>query len=209
MMSYIMKYSRDFKDFYKKCYKNYYRALSLIVILTIMFSIIEGIGGNVSAKVKAPDRIPVPESLKVGTDSRILGILQYEDFYLEVRRIISRVGVAYCLEDDKDYPAGEIFDVEGKSNEDIARVLAVGYPVKTAEELGVKNDDDAYLATQIVLWSIDEGYSVYDFKYENKEVLKAIRSIYEKSKMIDLGEVNSLFIEYYLNDSVQKVVVKF
>lgn len=26
-------------------------------------------------------------------------------------RIITRVGVAYCLEDDKDYLIGEIFDV--------------------------------------------------------------------------------------------------
>lgn len=186
---------------------NFYK-WKVIRFISLLISVFLFMGGSVTAGVRVPEKVAVPESLKIITDNRILGIVQYEDFYLDVRRIITRVGVAYCLEDDKDYPIGEIFDVEGKVGEDIARVLAVGYPVKTAEELGLKNDDDAYMATQIALWSIYEGYSVYDFQSDNKDILRAIRGIYERAKTVDLSKVDNLFIEYYLNDSVQKIVVK-
>ena len=86
--------------------------------------------------------------------------------------------------------------------------MAVGYPYKSAEELGLKSKDDAYLATQIAIWSINEGYSVYDFRDENKDILKAIINIYENSKSVDLSKVEDVFIEYYLNDSLQRIVVK-
>ena len=184
------------------------KSLSLF-LLGIIFLIIGGSATLVNcSKIKVPSRVGVPESLKIETDSSILGILEYEDFYLAVRRILTRVGAAYCLEDNKDYPTGEVFEVEGKVNEDIARVLTVGYPCKSAEELGLKSKDDAYLATQIAIWSINEGYSVYDFRDENKDVLKAIINIYENSKSVDLSKVEDVFIEYYLNDSLQRIVVK-
>lgn len=184
------------------------KSLSL-VLLGIIFLIIGGSATRVNCStINVPSRVGVPESLKIETDSSILGILEYEDFYLAVRRILTRVGAAYCLEDNKDYPTGEVFEVEGKVNEDIARVLAVGYPCKSAEELGLKSKDDAYLATQIAIWSINEGYSVYDFRDENKDILKAIINIYENSKSVDLSKVEDVFIEYYLNDSLQRIVVK-
>lgn len=178
---------------------------------------IKGVFNNVYNEFKAgysndentkAARIAVPESLKIGADSKVIGILEYEDFCLKIRKITARVGVAYCLEDDKDYPMGETFDVEGKVSEAVAKVLVAGYPCKTAKELGIENDDDAYIATQIALWSIYEGYNPNSFKGGNSEILKAINNICENANKVNLNEIDDLFIEYYSNDLIQRIVIK-
>lgn len=70
--------------------------------------------------------------------------------------------VAYCVNPDRKgigYISGEFsgYDVQLKNlidNEKCWRVLKNGYPYKSAEELGVETEQDAYLATKMAVYAM-------------------------------------------------------
>ena len=148
----------------------------------------------------------VPNKMVVNTGNNVLGSIGYEDFYLIANKITTNVGPAYCLEVEKEYPNGEMFEFEGKPERNIIGMMAAGYPNKSAEELGLDSDDAAYFATQMAIWSVTEGYIPKKFKSSHKSMLQAIKNIYEEGIQYAGEDIGYIAMEYYYSDSVQRIV---
>jgi len=148
----------------------------------------------------------VRNKMVVSTGDNVLGSIGYEDFYLIAKEITTEVGAAYCLEVEKEYPNGEMFEFEGTPEKNIIGIMAAGYPNKSAEELGVTSDGDAYFATQMAIWCVTEGYIPKKFKSSDKNMLQTIKNIYEEGMQYNGEDVGHIAMEYYYNDSVQRIV---
>lgn len=148
----------------------------------------------------------VRNKMVVSTGDNVLGSIGYEDFYLIAKEITTEVGAAYCLEVEKEYPNGEMFEFEGTPEKNIIGIMAAGYPNKSAEELGLTSDGDAYFATQMAIWCFSEGYIPKKFKSSDKNMLQTIKNIYEEGMQYSGEDVGHIAMEYYYNDSVQRIV---
>ena len=148
----------------------------------------------------------VRNKMVVSTGDNVLGSIGYEDFYLIAKEITTEVGAAYCLEVEKEYPNGEMFEFEGTPEKNIIGIMAAGYPNKSAEELGLTSDGDAYFATQMAIWRVSEGYIPKKFKSSDKNMLQTIKNIYEEGMQYNGEDVGHIAMEYYYNDSVQRIV---
>lgn len=148
----------------------------------------------------------VRNKMVVSTGENVLGSIGYEDFYLIAKEITTEVGAAYCLEVEKEYPNGEMFEFEGTPEKNIIGIMAAGYPNKSAEELGLTSDGDAYFATQMAIWCVTEGYIPKKFKSSDKNMLQTIKNIYEEGMQYSGEDVGHIAMEYYYNDSVQRIV---
>ena len=148
----------------------------------------------------------VRDKMVVSTGDNVLGSIGYEDFYLIAKEITTEVGAAYCLEVEKEYPNGEMFEFEGTPEKNIIGIMAAGYPNKSAEELGLTSDGDAYFATQMAIWCVSEGYIPKKFKSSDKNMLQTIKNIYEEGMQYSGEDVGHIAMEYYYNDSVQRIV---
>ena len=148
----------------------------------------------------------VRDKMVVSTGDNVLGSIGYEDFYLIAKEITTEVGAAYCLEVEKEYPNGEMFEFEGTPEKNIIGIMAAGYPNKSAEELGLTSDGDAYFATQMAIWCVTEGYIPKKFKSSDKNMLQTIKNIYEEGMQYNGEDVGHIAMEYYYNDSVQRIV---
>lgn len=148
----------------------------------------------------------VRNKMVVSTGDNVLGSIGYEDFYLIAKDITTEVGAAYCLEVEKEYPNGEMFEFEGTPEKNIIGIMAAGYPNKSAEELGLTSDGDAYFATQMAIWCVTEGYIPKKFKSSDKNMLQTIKNIYEEGMQYSGEDVGHIAMEYYYNDSVQRIV---
>lgn len=148
----------------------------------------------------------VRNKMVVSTGDNVLGSIGYEDFYLIAKEITTEVGAAYCLEVEKEYPNGEMFEFEGTPEKNIIGIMAAGYPNKSAEELGLTSDGDAYFATQMAIWCVSEGYIPKKFKSSDKNMLQTIKNIYEEGMQYSGEDVGHIAMEYYYNDIVQRIV---
>ena len=148
----------------------------------------------------------VRNKMVVSTGDNVLGSIGYEDFYLIAKEITTEVGAAYCLEVEKEYPNGEMFEFEGTPEKNIIGIMAAGYPNKSAEELGLTSDGDAYFATQMAIWCVTEGYIPKKFKSSDKNMLQTIKNIYEEGMQYSGEDVGHIAMEYYYNDIVQRIV---
>ena len=148
----------------------------------------------------------VRNKMVVRTGDNVLGSIGYEDFYLIAKEITTEVGAAYCLEVEKEYPNGEMFEFEGTPEKNIIGIMAAGYPNKSAEQLGLTSDGDAYFATQMAIWCVTEGYIPKKFKSSDKNMLQTIKNIYEEGMQYSGEDVGHIAMEYYYNDSVQRIV---
>lgn len=148
----------------------------------------------------------VRDKMVVSTGDNVLGSIGYEDFYLIAKEITTEVGAAYCLEVEKEYPNGEMFEFEGTPEKNIIGIMVAGYPNKSAEELGLTSDGDAYFATQMAIWCVSEGYIPKKFKSSDKNMLQTIKNIYEEGMQYSGEDVGHIAMEYYYNDSVQRIV---
>ncbi|WP_342985849.1 thioester domain-containing protein [Clostridium saudiense] len=148
----------------------------------------------------------VRDKMVVSTGDNVLGSIGYEDFYLIAKEITTEVGAAYCLEVEKEYPNGEMFEFEGTPEKNIIGIMAAGYPNKSAEQLGLTSDGDAYFATQMAIWCVTEGYIPKKFKSSDKNMLQTIKNIYEEGMQYSGEDVGHIAMEYYYNDSVQRIV---
>ena len=149
----------------------------------------------------------IPKDLVINTGTDVIGIMYYDNFYIKANKITSNLGVGYCLEVEKEYPHGETFGLVSKNDKEVDKVLSVGYPNVSASELGVASDDDAYFATQVVIWSIYEGYDVNKIDIADKNVLQAVKNIYNNYKNNTSNIVLENAAEYYYNDKVQRIIV--
>ena len=149
----------------------------------------------------------IPKDLVINTGTDVIGIMYYDNFYIKANKITSNLGVGYCLEVEKEYPHGETFGLVSKNDKEVDKVLSVGYPNVSASELGVASDDDAYFATQVVIWSIYEDYDVNKIDIADKNVLQAVKNIYNNYKNNTSNIVLENAAEYYYNDKVQRIIV--
>ena len=153
--------------------------------------------------------LDIPQELIIRTVTTKVGQVEYEAFIISAYKITSDNEVGYCLNIDKDYPSGQPFKLKGDARSDVKDILIAGYPNKSAAELNLQSEDEAYFATQIVIWSAYEGYDVYKFKSANEGILKAIIKIYEDSKLVSSEMMNYEGKEYYAEESTQDVVMLF
>ena len=86
-------------------------------------------------------------------------------------------------------------------------MMSAGYPNKSVAEIGVSTDDNAYFATQIAIWCVTEGYSPNKFRSRDKELLQAIKNIYEEGMQYTGNELDHIAMEYYYSDSIQRIVI--
>ena len=146
--------------------KKYIKVISYFIIVTLL------IGTNIGASM--------PDTVKVVTEKGIIDTVHYENYDLNVERIkiVGSDDIVYCLEIDKKFPSGQTFLINGTNNEQINNVIAAGYPNKSVAELNLDNENQAYFATQIAIWSSVQGYDVNKIKGDNPKILNAIRTIY-------------------------------
>lgn len=175
-----------------------------IVLFTLIISVI-----NLTINVIADpiEKIPIPNHTIITAKDGIINVVGYENFYLQAQRIESDVGIGYCIEVEKDYPTGQNFEFVGKPARQVVGMMAAGYPNKTADELGLTTDDNAYFATQIAIWCVTEGYPPNKFKSKDKELLQAIKNIYEEGMQYTGNDLDYTVMEYYYSDSIQRIVI--
>lgn len=178
---------------------------NIFIILFTLLLLITNLSANVMAL--PTEKLSIPNHVTVTVGDEIINEIAYENFILEAKRIETSVGPGYCLEVEKDYPSGELFEFVGKPAKQVVGMMAAGYPNKTAAEIGVSTDDNAYFATQIAIWCVTEGYSPNKFKSKDKELLQAIKNIYEEGMQYTGNELDHTAMEYYYSDSVQRIVV--
>lgn len=146
--------------------KRYIKVLSYFIIFTILMST------TICANAQ--------DAYKVITDKTPLYVVQYDGYDLTARRISieGSDNVVYCLEINKKYPTGQSFSLNGDVSQNINNILAAGYPNRSVAELNLDNENEAYFATQIAIWSSLEGYDVNKFRGDNPKILNAIKNIY-------------------------------
>lgn len=179
-------------------YKKYIKFLCCFIIFTLLI-------GTTSAN--AAD---FPDKIKITIDKEELYKVQYDDFYISARRIRLEGDndVAYCLEIEKNYPSGQNFALQGDySSKEINNILAVGYPSKSPMELNLSNENEAYFATQVAIWSSLEGYDVDKIKGDNPKIVEAIKNIYKEG--VTGNSLRKIESKVYKidNESVQEIVV--
>ena len=175
-----------------------------IILFTVLLLIT-----NLSANVMAlpTEKLSIPNHVTVTVGDEKINEIAYENFILEAKRIETSVGPGYCLEVEKDYPSGQRFEFVGKPARQVVGMMSAGYPNKSAAEIGVSTDDNAYFATQIAIWCVTEGYSPNKFRSRDKELLQAIKNIYEEGMQYTGNELDHIAMEYYYSDSIQRIVV--
>lgn len=114
---------------------------------------------------------------------KIVGRFGYSDFVVDVQRIVSDDNkVAYCMDINEDYPKGETFNYKYSDTDPITKSIAHnGYPNRTAAELKVKTDDEAYFVTQVALWAYQEGYKLENIQCDKAYLQVAIKDLYTYS----------------------------
>lgn len=175
-----------------------------IILFTVLLLIT-----NLSANVMAlpTEKLSIPNHVTVTVGDEKINEIAYENFILEVKGIETSVGPGYCLEVEKDYPSGQRFEFVGKPARQVVGMMSAGYPNKSAAEIGVSTEDNAYFATQIAIWCVTEGYSPNKFRSRDKELLQAIKNIYEEGMQYTGNELDHIAMEYYYSDSIQRIVV--
>lgn len=151
----------------------------------------------------------IPKELIVYTENRELGQVYYDDYIISAYKVKSSAGLGYCLEINREYPSGERFKLKGDCSELIKNILISGYPNKSAKELNVSTEDEAYFATQIAIWSAVEGYDVSKFSADNPKVIKAIKNIYNSARANTKGIMTYEAKEYFADKDTQDVVMLF
>ena len=151
----------------------------------------------------------MPEKIKIITEKAVLDTVQYNGNNISVHRlrIEGSNNVTYCLEINRRYPSGHSFTISTDMNEKLNNILAAGYPNKSVSELNVDNDNQAYFATQIAIWSLIQGYDVNAIKGQNPKILDAIKKIYTGGVDAKYNRIFQSRIYKTSDESVQDVVV--
>lgn len=121
------------------------------------------------------------DSIVISSSNTLPYDIQYNDNKIEIKKIISNIGLGYSLDRLKPYPHGETFKPDSLSNTGINNILSYGYPNKTAIELNLINNDDAYVATQLAIWSYLEGWDIEKININNLRLKNALNYIYYTS----------------------------
>ena len=106
-------------------------------------------------------------------------------------KIDGKLHYAYCMQRDRKGAGGEADGYNVKisdmlKNSEVWRAIINGFPYKTAEELDVKNDQDALVATKQAIYCVMYGWNV-DLRYvgvddEGWRIVDAIRRIVNSAR---------------------------
>lgn len=106
-------------------------------------------------------------------------------------KIDGKTHYAYCMQRDRKGAGGEADGYNVKisdmlKNSEVWRAIINGFPYKTAEELDVKNDQDAFVATKQAIYCVMYGWNV-DLRYvgvddEGWRIVDAIRRIVNSAR---------------------------
>jgi len=172
-----------------------------IKVLSYFISFILLVGTNMGASM--------PDTVKITTEKGILYTVQYDNYDLNVEKIKIEGSndIVYCIEIDKKYPSGQNFLINGTNNEKINNIIAAGYPNRSVAQLKLDNENEAYFATQVAIWSLVQGYDVNQIKGDNPKILAAIRNIYNDGVSGKYKNIIQSKIYKTSDDSVQEVIV--
>lgn len=155
--------------------------------------------------------VNIPETLKIKVGNKDIGYeVEYDNFYITARKMYAYnyEGTIYCLDIDSDYPANNKFKLNGSVSENVENIIKAGYPGRSACQLELSNDDEAYYATQVAVWSEIEGYNVNKIKGD-KKLVNAIKNIYNEGKS-NIHSQNVIIKKYTPeNKSIQRAVLIF
>lgn len=175
-------------------FKKYIKLLSYFMFITIFAGIII-----------CADTTPI---YKVTTEGKPLYVVQYDGYDITAKKIKMEGSnnISYCLEINKNYPSGQNFSPIENLSVNISNIVAAGYPNRSVAELNLDNENEAYFATQIAIWSGMEGYDVNKFKGENSKILEAIKNIYLDG--MNAKYANKIRTTAYKtsNESIQEIV---
>ncbi|EKQ58234.1 MULTISPECIES: thioester domain-containing protein [unclassified Clostridium] len=151
----------------------------------------------------------MPDTFKIITDKQPLYTVQYDGYNITARklRIEGSNNVTYCLEINRNYPTGQNFSISDEINEKLNNILAAGYPNRSVTELNLDNENEAYFATQIAIWSLISGYDVTMMKGDNPKIIAAINNIYNDGINAKYNNVIQSKIYKTSDPSIQEVVV--
>ena len=154
----------------------------------------------------------LPEKIVVTTEKNKIAEVKYGRYNISAKKINATGDenlVLYCLEIDKGYPAGNTFMLDKDAEKEISSIIAAGYPSKEPEELNVKNENEAYFATQIAIWSYLEGYDINAIAGKDINIVNAVRQIYNEGMSYShpIMTINKVYISN--NNSIQNLVAIF
>lgn len=175
--------------------KKYTKLMTYLILLTLVIGVLTG--------------ADIPNPVKITTQKGILYKVQYNNFDLNVEKIKieGRNDIVYCLEIDKKYPSGQNFSLTGTSGEEINNIIGAGYPNRTTAQLNLDNENQAYCATQIAIWSFKEGYDVNKITGDNPKILAAIRTIYNEGMSGKYKNIIQSKVYKTIDEAVQEVIV--
>lgn len=146
----------------------------------------------------------------VNTLPEIIDSFSYSNFIVQVQKIYTdKNQIAYCIEIDKSYPKGENFSHKYTDDDPIMKSLAInGYPFKSATELNVTTEDEAFFVTQVAMWCHLENYAIEQIKCDKPYLETAIRNFYSYCINNPINdETITLPIYECADKSIQKVLV--
>ncbi|WP_160687706.1 thioester domain-containing protein [Clostridium sp. C2-6-12] len=175
--------------------KKYTRLMTYLFFVTLFAGFITG--------------ADMPSSVKIITQKGIIDKVQYNNYDLNVEKIKieGRDDIVYCLELDKNYPSGQNFLLTGTSGEEINNIIGAGYPNRTPAQLNLNTENQAYFATQIAIWSFQEGYDVNKITGNNPKVLAAIRTIYNDGISGKYKNIIQSKVYKTTDEAIQEVLV--
>ena len=175
--------------------KKYTKLMTYLILLTLVIGVLTG--------------ADIPSSVKIITQKGILYKVQYNNFDLNVEKIKieGRNDIVYCLEINKKYPSGQSFSLTGTSGEEINNIIGAGYPNRTIAQLNLDNENQAYFATQIAIWSFKEEYDVNKITGANPKILAAIKTIYNDGMSGKYKNIIQSKVYKTTNESIQEVIV--
>lgn len=175
--------------------KKYTKLMTYLILLTLFAGLI------IAADI--------PNPVKIITQKGVLYKVQYEKFDLNVEKIKmeGRNDIVYCLEVDKKYPSGQNFSLTGTSVEEINNIIGAGYPNRNPAQLNLDNENQAYFATQIAIWSFKEGYDVNKITGDNPKILAAIKTIYNDGMSGKYKNIIQSKLYKTIDEAVQEVIV--
>lgn len=175
--------------------KKYTKLMTYLILLTLFAGLI------IAADI--------PNPVKIITQKGILYKVQYNNFDLNVEKIKieGRNDIVYCLEINKKYPSGQSFSLTETSGEEINNIIGAGYPNRTPAQLNLDNENQAYFATQIAIWSFKEGYDVNKITGANPKILAAIKTIYNDGMSGKYKNIIQSKVYRTTDEAVQEVIV--
>lgn len=130
-------------------------------------------------------------------------------YYIEnnVSYTLNPINENYTLESNLDFDKNGTYKIQ--------RILQIGFPGNTAEFLGLNNDDEAYIATQLAIWNMamitneygkdninsESRYiAILKEKYNersiNNKVFDVAKELVNRSESYEDKEINSFNVEY-------------